>query len=216
MSRTLLDGVIDSPPQHLVVTADVPDDKSATRVEVIPYNALGDPDSDKFLPWLWQRMQQDDLVDLYFPGQESTGFATVVRMFSGDANVAIFKTTDEQAGNTWDARIPGFITWTASGMGASNVIIAGVIFFRKWWDHRTTDEAARSAFKFWFETLQPRADVVLGVCPALHRAIHRYNLRIGFRETGRITGAHLYKHQKCDAVLYEMTREQWEGLCRQQ
>lgn len=201
------------PPQSVVVTPTVPTLASASPVEVIPYNALADPDSDKFLPWCWQRLQQDDLVDLYFPGEKSTGFAMLVRLFSGDGNVALFKATDESLGSTWDARIPGFTTWTHTRMGASDVLIAGVIFFRRWWGHRTTDEAARAAFKFWFSQ-EPRIDIILGVCPSLHKAVDAYNKRVGFRETGRITGAHLYKGRKCDAVLYEITRDQWEALCQ--
>jgi len=198
-----------APPQQVVATcpASAP---ALASIEVIPYNALGDPDADKFLPWCWQKLQADDLVDYYFPGQRETGFATLVRMFSGDANVALFKI--DAPGNTWDDRIPGFITWTRSYMGASEVLIAGVIFFKRWWGHRTTDACAREAFKFWFS--DPAVDIILGVCPSLHKGIDAFNKRIGFRETGRITGAHLYKGHKCDAVLYEITRDQWEAQCR--
>src|SRR6266705_1895765 len=63
-------------------------------VHVIPYNATIDPQADAFLPWMWKRMQQDDLVDYYFPGQKDTGFATFVRLFSGDAQVALFTVDD--------------------------------------------------------------------------------------------------------------------------
>jgi RimJ/RimL family protein N-acetyltransferase len=179
---------------------------------VIPYNALGDPDADKFLPWCWQRLQQDDLVDLYFPGQRDTGFATFVRLFSGDANVAIFKAEGE--GTTWDDRIPGFITWTPMPMGASSCISAGFIFFRKFWGHGATDAAARAAFDLWFDKL--KVDVVLGSCPSLHKLAIRYNERIGLRETGRIPKAHLFKGIVCDAILYAMTREEWEAKCHSQ
>jgi len=180
-------------------------------VEVIPYNALGDPDADKFLPWCWQRLQADDLVDLYFPGQKATGFATFVRMFSGDASVAIFKTDDERDGTTWDDRIPGFITWTPMPMGAANVISAGFIFFRKFWGHGATDDAARAAFKFWFDG---GVDVVLGSCPSLHKLAIRYNERIGLHEIGRIPKGHLFKGSQCDAILYAMTTDEWRARCQ--
>ena len=100
-----------------------------TEVRVVPYNALADPQADTFLPWMWKRMQEDDLVDYYFPGQKDTGFGAFVRLFSGDANVALF--VIEREGEDWESRIPGFITWTASRMGVSDVLIAGFIFFRK-------------------------------------------------------------------------------------
>lgn len=175
-------------------------------VSVVPYNACLDPQADTFLPWVWKKMQDDDLVDYYFPGQKDTGFATFVRLFSGDAQVAIFKTEDKSS-EFWEARIPGFITWTESRMGASDMLIAGFIFFRKFWDHHTTDEAARAAFSYWFKTTD--AKIVLGVCPALHHAAIRYNKRIGLHEIGRIPMAHIYQGKPCDAILFALTREEW-------
>ena len=210
--NSLLDtlaGRVEPLPTQPVVLAPVspePSSSPAASVRVVPYNACYDAQADSFLPWMWKRMQDDDLVDYYFPGQQSTGFATFVRLFSGDAQVALF--VNEAESKQWNDRIVGFITWTPSHMGASEVLIAGFIFFRKWWDHRTTDDAARAAFTHWFK--ETPAQVVLGVCPALHTAAIRYNKRIGLRETGRITKAHIYKSQPCDAILYEMTREQWE------
>ena len=177
-----------------------------TEVRVVPYNALADPQADTFLPWMWKRMQEDDLVDYYFPGQKDTGFGAFVRLFSGDANVALF--VIEREGEDWESRIPGFITWTASRMGVSDVLIAGFIFFRKFWDHHTTDEAAHEAWKFWFAGSDVHA--ILGVCPSLHTAAIRYNKRVGLKEIGRISGAHLYKGTPCDALLFEMTRAQWK------
>jgi len=195
--------------QEVVVTHEVPSPAPASSaVEVIPYNACADPEAKHFLPWCWQKMQDDDLVDLYFPGQRDTGFATFVRMFSGDANVAIFKAGDESLGNTWEARIPGFITWTPLPMGACNSISAGFIFFRKWWGHGITDEAARAAFTFWFDKLN--VDIVLGSCPSLHKLAIRYNERVGLKEIGRIPKGHLYKEKVCDAILYAMTRDAWK------
>ena len=197
-------------PQPIVVTPVVPEPVKSTEpaLRVVPYNALLDPEADKFLPWMWKRMQDDDLVDYYFPGQKDTGFATFVRLFSGDAQVAIF-INDKAKGDNWPERVVGFITWTPTRMGASDMLIGGFIFFREYWDHHTTDEAARQAWKFWFN--DPSVHAVLGVCPSLHVAAMRYNKRIGLKEVGRITGAHLFKGQPCDAILFEMTRAQWEG-----
>ena len=178
-----------------------------TEVRVVLYNALADPQASEFLPWMWKRMQDDDLVDYYFPGQKDTGFGAFVRLFSGDANVALFLI--EKESDKWEDRIPGFITWSSSRMGASDVLIAGFIFFRKFWDHHTTDEAGKAAWKFWFDTTP--AQVILGVCPSLHHAAIRYNKRVGLKECGRISGAHLFKGTPCDALLFEMTREQWKG-----
>jgi len=177
-----------------------------TQVNVIPYNAIYDPQADAFLPWMWKKMQADDLVDYYFPGQKDTGFATFVRLMSGDAEVALFTVDDPE--KQWENTIVGFITWSPSRMGASDVIIAGFIFFRKFWDHHTTDEAGRVAFEYWFKNTP--AQIVLGVCPSLHATAMRYNKRIGLHEIGRIPLAHMYKGDPCDAILYAITREQWK------
>lgn len=176
-------------------------------VSVVPYDARLDTQADAFLAWMWHKMQADDLVDYYFPGQRDTGFATFVRLFSGDAQVALFVTKSDS--KQWDDRIAGFITWSPMRMGASDVIIAGFIFFRRWQDHKTTDEAAIEAFRHWFG--RTNAQVVLGVCPELHIAAMRYNKRIGLKEIGRIPLAHIYKEKPCDAVLFAITRDEWVG-----
>lgn len=176
-------------------------------VKIVPYNANWDPQAWALLPYLWERMKKDDLVDYYFPGQKDTGFATFVRLMSGDANVALV--TRDDPSKQWDKTITGFISWTTSSMGMSNVVIAGFNFFREFWDHKTTDAAGREAFKYWFTTMEPAAEVVLGVCPSAHVVALRYNKRIGLREVGRIPLAHLFKGERCDAILVAITRDQW-------
>ena len=185
-----------------------------SSIEVIPYDARLDVQADAFLPWIWHKMQQDDLVDYYFPGQRDTGFATFVRLMSGDAQVALFKTALDS--DQWEDRIAGFISWTPSHLGATEAIIAGFIFFRRWQDHHTTDEAAVAAFNYWFT--KTKASVVLGICPSLHHAAMRYNKRVGLKQIGLIPGAHLFKGQVCDAILFAKTREEWqkEQSCQQQ
>lgn len=190
----------------ILAGATPPKPATATHgIRVIPYNAIYDPQADAFLPWMWKKMQTDDLVDYYFPGQKDTGFATFVRMFSGDAQVALIAV--DSATKQWDDTIAGFITWTPTAMGASEMIVAGFIFFRKFWDHHTTDEAGVRAFDYWFK--ETNAQCVLGLCPALHATAMRYNKRVGLHEIGRIPLAHLYKGQPCDAVLFAITREEW-------
>src|SRR5258708_1651521 len=212
MSTSLIDTLAGATqptlPQPIVAVGDKVEQSGilTTEVRVVPYNALADPQASEFLPWMWKRMQDDDLVDYYFPGQESTGFSTFVRLCSGDGNVALIVL--ERESEKWEDRIPGFITWSTSYMGAVEVLIIGCIFFRKFWDHHTTDDAAVEAMKFWFTTT--KAHVLLGVCPSLHHAIARYNRRIGLKEIGRIPGAHLYKGTPCDAILYAITRDEWK------
>lgn len=181
----------------------------AQTVTVVPYDATIDRESDKLLPWLWQKLQKDDLVDLYFPGQTDTGFAAFVHLLSGEGSThSALLVTDDKSGQ-WDKTVAGFITWQPMPLGAANSIVAGFIFYREFWDHRVTLAAAEAAFKFWFDGM--KIDMVLGVCPALHRTAMLYNQRVGLREVGRLPKCHLYKEQPCDAVLYALTREQWKG-----
>lgn len=180
---------------------------TTSHVRILPYNATVDPQGDKFLPYIWQRMQKDDLVDYYFPGQKDTGFATFVRLFSGDGNVALVLT--DSTTKQWNDTVAGFITWTPMHMGLSNVLIAGFVFFREFWDHHTTDDAGAAAFRFWFK--DAGAELVMGVCPSLHTTAIRYNKRIGLHEMGRIPGAHLYKETPCDAILVGITRDEWRA-----
>ncbi len=173
---------------------------------IVPYNSIYDPQADAFLPYLWKRMQKDDLTEYYFPGQKDTGFASFVRLFSGDGNVALVITDDP--GHQWDKTVAGFITWTSSRMGSADVAIAGFIFFREFWNHKTTDDAAVKAFNWWFN--EGGFQTVLGVCPSLHQVAIRYNKRIGLKEIGRIPGAHLFDGKPCDAILYALTKQDWE------
>lgn len=181
-------------------------------VQFVPYNACLDPQADAFLPWMWKRMQEDDLVDYYFPGQRDTGFATFVRLMSGDAQVALVTMPSET--KQWDDTVIGFVSWTMSRFGTADVIVGGFVIFRKFWDHHTALEGSKRAFEFWFT--QTSASVVLGVCPSLHRVAIRHDQRMGMKEIGRIPQAHIFKGQPCDAILFAITRDEWEARCQQQ
>lgn len=180
---------------------------SKGNVRIVPYNATLDQQADAFLSWMWKRLQKDDLVEYYWPGQKETGFATFVRMMSGDAQVGLV-VTDSKSGQ-WEDTIAGFITWTPSRMGMSEVIIAGFIFFREFWNHHTTDNAGVAAFRYWFT--ETPTEVILGVCPSTHVVALRYNKRIGLHEVGRIPKAHICKGAQCDAVLVAITKDEWKA-----
>ena len=184
------------------------------RVSVIPYNASRDPEADAFLSWLWRRMKADGLTDLYFPGQVETGYTSLVEMFSKPTGAALFKLDDTES-DQWNDRIPGFITWSIQQFGNAPVLIAGFIFFREFWDHKTTSDAGAAAFKFWFEDhAAAQVQEVLGLCPSLHVVAQRYNKRVGLRERMRLSGCALFHNEPCDAIVYGMSRSEW--LSRQE
>lgn len=174
-------------------------------VQVIPYDARVDPQADAFLAWMWRKMQADDLVDYYFPGQKDTGFATFVRMMSGDASCALVVLENDS--DQWEDRIAGFVTWTQMHMGMRNMIVGGFNIFRRFWDHHTPADGAKEAFRMWFKDMN--IETVLGVCPSEHAVAMRFDKRIGMHEIGRIPGAHIFKGQPCDAVLYALGKDEW-------
>src|SRR6185369_15659210 len=94
----------------LVGAGHVKAEDKASSVHIVPYNAVNDTQADAMLPYLWKRMQQDELVDYYFPGMSQTGFSQFVRLFSGDGQVALV-VTDATSGQ-WNDTIAGFISWT--------------------------------------------------------------------------------------------------------
>lgn len=204
----LLDTLAGSHVPDSPITNSAPDPPASVRF--VPYNAALDTQAESFLPWMWKRMQEDDLVDYYFPGQRDTGFATFVRLMSGDAQVALVIVPSES--KQWSDTVAGFVTWTPTRLGTSDMIVGGFVFFRRYWDHHTTDATAVQAFHYWFT--ETTAASVLGVCPALHHTAIRYNKRIGLHEVGRLPMAHLFKGVPCDAILYAITREQWRAQCR--
>ena len=199
MAGTILDTLAGIPrPQDVVVT-------SPSTVFVVPYNARDDKISDLLLPSLWKQLKEDGIAELYFPGQSETGFADFVELMSGKGtSVALCALPDEE---NRPKTIIGFITWSPMKMGQANIAMAGFEFFRNYWDHHTTDEAAKAAFKFWFT--ETNIDVVMGACPETHRTAMRYNQRIGLKRVGTVPLAHVFRGQKCDAVLWAMTREEW-------
>ncbi len=195
-----------NPPQPVVATTLVP------SVFVIPYSARDDKIADLLLPSLWKQLKEDGIAELYFPGQPETGFADFVALMSGNGTkVALCALpNDRQEPQT----IIGFISWTPMKMGLANVAMAGFEFFRAYWDHKTTDEAARAAFEFWFT--QTDTEVIMGSCPEMHRMAMRFNQRIGLKRVGIVPMGHIFKGQKCDAVMWAMTKKEWEATCQQQ
>lgn len=175
------------------------------NVALIPYNAVYDPQAADFLAWMWRRMQQDDLVDYYFPGQKETGYATFVRMMSGDAQVGIVKAATDST--QWDDIIAGFISWTPLTLGTRKMAVAGLVFFKKFWGHKVADEAGAMALRYWFEDTD--VESVLGVCPEPHHLISRYNERMGLHKCGTLKGAHVFRGSSCNATLWELTKDEW-------
>ena len=178
--------------------------KTPNGVTVIPYNALFDKESDKFLPWFWQRLKEDGLVSLYYPGQEDTGFAHFVRMLSGGAQVAIIVAND-------DAKQPGkpigFVSWEPLALGSKVTASAGFIFLKEFWDHKHSTDAANAIMKYWFT--QTDIEVVLGIIASENHLAQRFMKRIGWNLRGTLPGCHLWAGKSCDATIWCITKENY-------
>lgn len=178
--------------------------RTENGVRVIPYDARQDADSARFLPWFWERLVSDGLVSLYYPGQESTGFSHFVTMFSGGANIALVTTQDSEGKP--DKAI-GFVSWTMAPLGAKQVAIAGFIFFKEFWDHKHSTDAAYEIMQYWFT--ETELDVVLGVVASENIMANRFLSRIGWEKSGSLPGCHLWKDKECDATLWTVTKSDW-------
>src|SRR5579864_2570625 len=51
-------------------------------LDVIPYTASADKNASYFLPWFWQRLKEEGLIELYFPGAAETSFGEFCVLFT--------------------------------------------------------------------------------------------------------------------------------------
>lgn len=175
------------------------------KVVVIPYNASVDPEAHKFLPWLWNEMKTQGLVSLYFPGQENTGFANFVKLFSGGENILLVVVCNEEG---LPAKAMGFATWNPMQFMNSNAAVAGFVFFKEFWDHIHSDEAARRIMDFWFNTAG--LDVVLGIIAEKNTLAKRFVSRLGWVHVGEVPQLHAYQGKQCDASIWYMTKDMFK------
>ena len=182
--------------------------QTAHGVMAIPYDARNDPDNARMLPWFWSRLVEDGLVHLYYPGQETTGFAEFVKMFSGGSNILMLATKDAEGKPD---KALGFVSWEPLPLGAKQTAIAGFIFFREFWDHKHSTDAANEVMKYWFTKENP-LDLVVGVVAEKNVVAMRFLSRLGWEKSGVLTGCHLWKGEECDAILW--TVKKGDFLCQ--
>jgi RimJ/RimL family protein N-acetyltransferase len=178
-------------------------------IEVIPYNASQDPNADKFLPWFWNRLRDDGLISLYFPGAEKTGFAKFVSLMSGDVRVLLVVKKNEQ-GDIADT--VGFATIGPMAIGGTMAAYAGFIFLKDYWDRTTTYAAAKTIMDAWFTSQDVHLDVIVGVVADTNVLAKRFLQRVGWKNSGSIPFLAEYEGNRCDATFWYITRELWEAL----
>ena len=177
-------------------------------VDVIAYNANSDPHAQAFLPWLWNRLVEDGLVGLYFPGAEQTGFAAFVKLFSSDTNVLLVRKLNDQ-GEVVD--VVGFATLELMPFGMAMAAHAGFIFTKAYWDHKTSKASADEIVRTWFNWSAPRLDVVIGIIADRNVMARRFLQRIGWKHSGNIPLIHQFAGERSDGSIWFITRDMVEG-----
>lgn len=179
-----------------------------TGIRVIPYSAARHDDAQNFLPWMWNKLKADDLVELYFPGQTQTGFADFCKLMSGDGAKILLVVTEDAAGNMGDA--VGFASSALMPLGAGNGGIGGFIFFKEFWDSKTTVEAARQIMHHWFH--ENGYEIMLGCVAELNHLANQFLHKMGWTRVGSIPKLHYYYGKECPSVVWQITKEHYLAM----
>lgn len=181
--------------------------KSATGVKVIPYDASLDTMADKFLPWFWERLKADGLVELYFPGASETGFADFVKLMSSrDTRILLVTTKDE---SDQPEKFVGFASWQPMPFGQALAGIAGFIFLKEFWGSGTSVVAAEEIMRYWFE--KAKLDVMLGVIAERNKLANGFMERVGWTRMGAVPLLHVYQNEQCPAVFWYITKDEFKA-----
>lgn len=191
------------PAQHVPVTPRVDGD----YIDVVPYDARRDRNAPQALVYFWQRLKDAGLLELYYPGNSDLSFPQFVRLLSGDVKVILFviKGPDDTVKD-----FVGLATWAPLDFGGTLVGNAGFLFLPEWWDRRTTLEACRRGMRYWFEELQPRLDLAIGMNPAGNHLVQRFLHALGWTRVGELPIPQYYAGQTSPMVLWHYTRAQYE------
>jgi RimJ/RimL family protein N-acetyltransferase len=176
-------------------------------IDVVPYDARFDAKSAQALPYFWQRLKDAGLLELYYPGQGDYSFAQFVRLLSGDVNAILFVIKDPD-GNVQD--FVGLATWAPLDFGGQQVGNAGFLFLPEYWERATTLEAARRGMKYWFEEMEPRLNMALGMNPSGNHLVQRFLHGLGWTRVGQLPIPQYYGGTHSDLVIWYYTREQYE------
>lgn len=191
------------PAQHVSVTPRAEGD----WIDCVPYDARGDKDAPQALLYFWDRLHKAGLLELYYPGQSDLSFPQFVRLLSGDVKVILFVIKDS-ADVVKD--FIGLATWAPLDFGGTLVGNAGFLFLPEHWDRQTTIEAVRRGQRYWFEEMEPRLNLAIGMNPSSNLLVQRFLHRIGWTRVGQLPIPQFYAGKMSDMVLWYYTREQYE------
>ena len=176
---------------------------SAPALMAIPYNGDFDAHAATMLPWLYDRLKQDGLLDLYFSTRKGASFCAFVRMMSGGSNIILATTQKEGIPD----KVIGFMNWEPMNFGGAHSAKAGFIFLKEFWDGHTSTEAGKLLLTELFANTD--IDVVIGNVAADNRLTSMFLTRLGWNKVGTIPKMQQYEGVECPANLWCITREEF-------
>lgn len=179
-------------------------------MDVLPYHADNDPNADHFLFWLWHRLKDDGLLALYFPHDQERSYPTMVKLMSAPVTRVILVVLKSEDGQVKD--VVGFATWEPLQMGPATVGHAGFIFLKKYWQRHASLEAGKRIMRHWFTETEPKLDVAIGLIAATNTLANRYVQGLGWTRLGDLPGCQQYAGEQTDAIMWRMTRVEFERL----
>lgn len=183
-------------------------------VEVIPYHADNDAQASKMLPWLWQRLKDDGLLDLYYPSLADKSFPTFVKMLSSPVTRVILVVLCGPGGLQDVHDVVGFATWEPLKFGPATLGHAGFIFLKQYWDRQVSTEAGKRIMEWWFDRNPEPLDVAVGLIALTNILANRYVQRLGWKRMGVLPGCQEYEGKQTDAVQWIMPRDEYESQKR--
>lgn len=180
-------------------------------VDVIPYNAYHDPKGGYFMHWLWQKLQADGLLRLYYPDvtDDEKFYPTFVRMMSSEMTKVLLVVLRNPQDATDVRDVVGFATWEPLKFGPAVVGHAGFIFLKAYWDRRVTVQAGERIMEWWFDRNPEPLDVAVGLIADKNTLANRFVQRLGWTQMGSLPGCQQWGGEQCDAVLWRYTRAEW-------
>jgi len=100
----------------------------------------------------------------------------------------------------------GFGALTGLGDKAAS---AGFVFFREFWDTKTTTEAMKTLLAYWFDQFE--VDCVVGGVAEGNRAANIMLSRAGCKREGKLPHLQHWKGVSSDAVVWTAHRADFSG-----
>ncbi len=178
-------------------------------VIMVPYREDGNrffPET--FMVSLYQRMQQQDLVNLIFPGMGITHLHKFIAFVNTHPFLVGF-VRNPATGEIVDTAGFGYIT-ESDGVDGARKAAFGFGFFKEW--HGTKEVRSLGWFflAFWMKNL--KIDVLFGMTLKANRLARNFSYNFGFRGHADIPKLFFRNGELQDATIMYLLREDFDPL----